>query len=59
MRWTVVRPGHPPVAVEADEHVVEGAHHVFRRDAVVLGRPRRVVALRVPVAEVQHVRPDG
>ncbi|HWH29379.1 MAG TPA: hypothetical protein VNU26_10515 [Mycobacteriales bacterium] len=55
MRWTVVRPGRPPLAVDADEHVVEGAHHVFRTGAVVLGRPRRVVALRVPVADVERV----
>ena len=59
MRYTVLRPGRPPLTVEADEHTVEGAHHVLRRDAVVLGRPRRVVALRVPVAEVERIRPAG
>jgi hypothetical protein len=55
--FTVSRPGCAPLLVDADEHVVEGAHHVFRRDAVVLGRPRRVVVLRLPVAGVDGVRP--
>ncbi len=55
MHYTVLRPGLPPLLVEADEHRVEGAHHVFRRDATVLSRPRRVVALRLPVASVLAV----
>jgi hypothetical protein len=45
--FTVVRPGSPPLDVDADDHRVEGGWHVFRRDAVVLGRPRSVVALRL------------
>jgi hypothetical protein len=58
VRFTVERrPGLPPLTVEADEHRVEGVSHVFRRDALVLSRPRSVVALRVPVAEVTAVRP--
>jgi hypothetical protein len=55
--FTVVRPALPPLLVEADEHRVEGAWHVFRRDALVLGRPRRVVALRLPAAGVVRVVP--
>ena len=57
MPFTVVRPSHPPIVVEADDHRVEGAWHVFRRDTVVLGRPRTVVALRLPVADVREVVP--
>ena len=57
MRFTVERPAAPPLVVEADDHVVEGAHHVFRRDVVVVGRPRSVVALRLPVDGVSAVRP--
>ena len=57
MRFTVQRPGCPPVVVEADEHRVEGAHHVFRRDTTVLSRPRSVVVLRVAVAAVERVEP--
>ncbi len=56
MHYTVLRPGLPPLRVEADDHRVEGAHHVFRRDTLVLRRPRSVVALRLPVAGVQAVR---
>lgn len=48
MPFTVVRPGVPPLHVDADDHRVEGGWHVFRRDAVVLGRPRSVVVLRLP-----------
>ncbi len=48
-------PAPPPFLVEADEHVVKGAFHVFRRSAVVVGRPRTVVALRLPLADVQRV----
>ena len=55
MPFTVVRPSDPPLVVEADDHRVEGAWHVFRRDTVGLGRPRTVVALRLPVAEVREV----
>lgn len=55
MPYTVVRPAQPPLLVQADEHRVEGGWHVFRRDTVVLGRPRTVVALRLPVAGVLRV----
>lgn len=55
MPFTVVRPTQPPLTVEADEHRVEGGWHVFRRDTVVLGRPRSVVALRLPTAGVAQV----
>jgi hypothetical protein len=56
VHFTVTSPARPPQVVEADDHAVEGAHHVFRRDAVVLGRPRRVVVLRLPVADGVAVR---
>jgi hypothetical protein len=56
--FTVVQPGRPPFPVEADEHRVEGGWHVFRRTTAVMGRPRVVVALRLPVAEVASVRSD-
>lgn len=55
MPFTVVRPAQPPLHVDADEHRVEGRWHVFRRDTLVLGRPRSVVALRLPVAAVVRV----
>jgi hypothetical protein len=55
--YTVVRPAQPPLLVEADDHRVEGGWHVFRRDTVVLGRPRSVVALRLPAAAVVRVLP--
>jgi hypothetical protein len=57
VRYTVHRRDHAPLAVEADEHRLEGAHHVFRRDTTVLARPRRVVVLRLPAAEVSRVQP--
>lgn len=57
MPFTVVRPHQPPLVVEADDHRLEGAWHVFRRDTVVLGRPRSVVALRLPAAAVRDVLP--
>ncbi len=47
----------PPVVVDADEHAVEGTFHVFRRSTTVVGRPRTVVALRVPAADVLRVDP--
>jgi hypothetical protein len=53
--FTVVRPSLPPLVVDADEHRHEGAWHVFLRDTVVLGRPRSVVALRLPAADVREV----
>lgn len=41
--------------VDADDVRPEGAHLVFRRDVLVLRRPRTVVALRVPSAAVSRV----
>jgi hypothetical protein len=58
VRFTVQRPAAAPLVVEADAHAVEGAHHVFRRDVVVVGRARTVVALRVRVDEVVAVLAD-
>jgi hypothetical protein len=55
--FTVVRPAQPPLHVDADEHRVEGGWHVFRRDTLVMGRPRSVVALRLPSAAVTRVEP--
>jgi hypothetical protein len=57
--YTVVRPAQPPLTVDADEHRVEGGWHVFRRDTVVMGRPRRVVALRLPLHGVTRVEEAG
>jgi hypothetical protein len=59
VRFTVSVPARAPQVVEADDHCVEGAHHVLRRDTVVLGRARRVVVLRVPVADGVEVRRAG
>jgi hypothetical protein len=58
VRFTVQRPAAAPLVLEADDHAVEGAHHVFRRDVVVVGRSRSVVALRVRVDEVVAVLAD-
>ena len=41
--------------IDADEHRVEGAWHVFRRTALVMGQPRTVVALRLPARDVRSV----
>ena len=43
------------LTILADEHRVEGAHHVFRRTASVMGAPRRVVVRRLPVRDVLEV----
>lgn len=43
------------LSIDADEHRVEGAHHVFRRTATVMGAPRRVVVRRLPVSDVLSV----
>ena len=48
MAFTVCTPGSDPVVVDAEEHRVEGAWHVFRRTTTVMGSPRTVVALRLP-----------
>ena len=55
MPYTVVRPASPPLTVDADDHRLEGGWHVFRRDTVVMGRPRSVVALRLPASGVLRV----
>ena len=57
MPYTVLLQDRPPVEVEADDHRVEGGWHVFRRDTVVMGRPRTVVALRLHARDVLAVRP--
>jgi hypothetical protein len=41
--------------IDADDVRAEGAYLVFRRDVLVLRRPRTVVALRVPAAAVTRV----
>jgi hypothetical protein len=41
--------------VDADDVRPEGAYLVFRRDVLVLRRPRTVVALRVATAAVARV----
>jgi hypothetical protein len=45
------------LTVEADEHRLEGAHHVFRRTTTVMGAPRVVVVRRVARADVLAVTP--
>ncbi len=57
MRFSVTMRQDTPVAVEADEHRVEGHWLVFRSTVFVMGRPRTVVALRLPAAEVVDVSP--
>ena len=52
----VVSTTHGTVEVDADEHRVEGAFHVFRTTAHVMGRPRLVVVRRLSCAEVREVR---
>jgi hypothetical protein len=52
----VVRPAGPPLVVDADDHRVEGGWHVFRRDTLVMGRPRTVVTLRLQARDVLGVR---
>ena len=47
MPFTVRMSGSDPVVVDAEEHRVEGAWHVFRRTTTVMGAPRTVVALRL------------
>ena len=57
MPFTVLQPGRQPLVVDAEEHRVEGGWHVFRRTTTVMGVPRVVVALRVPVAPGVTVAP--
>lgn len=46
--------------VDADGMWPEGAHLVFRYTEVVITRPRSLMALRVPIGEVERVaRDDG
>jgi hypothetical protein len=52
----VVRPAAPPLVVEADDHRREGGWHVFRRDTLVMGRPRTVVVLRLQERDVVELR---
>lgn len=46
-----------PLHVDAEEHRVEGGFHVFRRTTTVMGRPRTIVTLRLPVSGVRDVTP--
>ena len=41
--------------IDAEEHRVEGAHHVFRSTRTVMGAPRMAVVRRVARAEVLEV----
>lgn len=41
--------------IDAEEHRVEGAHHVFRTTRAVMGKPRLVVVRRLARAEVVDV----
>lgn len=56
MLFTVIQPTCRRT-IGADEHRVEGGWHVFRRTVTVMGQPRTVVALRLPVTEVKSVMP--
>ena len=47
------------LTVLADEHRVEGAHHVFRRSRSVMGAPRMVVVRRLAQADVLEVSPPA
>lgn len=49
----------PPLLVDADDHRLEGGWHVFRRDTLVMGRPRAVVTLRLPADDVRSVGACG
>ena len=57
MPFTVRRPAEPPLTVDAEEHRVEGAWHVFRATTTVMGRPRTVVVLRLPATDGTVVDP--
>jgi hypothetical protein len=58
--YTVHRRDGDTTDVEADGMWLEGAHLVFRYTEVVIMEPRELVALRVPIAEVEQVeREDG
>lgn len=48
-------PAEEPLRLEAESHDLEGASHVFRRTALVMGRPRPIVVRRVPAALVARV----
>jgi hypothetical protein len=59
-RYTVHRRDGTTDEVEAEGMWPEGAHLVFRYRDVVIVTPRELVALRVPIAEVERVvRDDG
>lgn len=45
----------PPMLVDADEHTVEAGWLVLRRVILAWGRPRWVIALRVPMTAVVAV----
>lgn len=53
--YRITRTDGATTEVEADEHAVEGGHHVLRRDALVMGQPRSAVVLRLPCVEVVSV----
>ena len=41
--------------IDAEEHRVEGLHHVFRSTTVVMGRPRLMVVRRIACSDVVSV----
>jgi hypothetical protein len=43
------------LSIDAEEHRVEGSHHVFRTSRAVMGAPRMVVVRRLPRADVVSV----
>jgi hypothetical protein len=45
------------LSIDAEEHRVEGAHHVFRVTRAVMGTPRMVVVRRLARADVLRVEP--
>jgi hypothetical protein len=57
-RYTIHRRDGSTTEVEADGMWPEATHLVFRYTEVVILKPRELVALRVPIAEVEQVVPD-
>jgi hypothetical protein len=59
-RYSIHRRDGTTTEVDADGMWPEGAHLVFRYREAVIMQPRELVALRVPIAEVERVvRGDG
>jgi hypothetical protein len=55
--FTVITTTRAVLTVDADEHRVEGSHHVFRSQRVVMRQSRSVVVRRLPLSDVLAVTP--